>query len=134
MVALVIDASVAVKWFLEEDRADAARRLRENGDDMIAPASAVFEIFHVLWMSARVGRIPGRLLDDVERLVVGPFTSLVPVEELFMSAARLARSLAHPVYDCAYLALAEREGAPLVTADERLFAAARKARIKAKLL
>lgn len=134
MAALVIDASVAVKWFLEEDRAEEARRLRETGDDMLAPASAAFEIFHVLWMSARVGRIPGRLLDDVERLVMGPFTSLVPIEDLFLPAARLARSLGHPVYDCAYLALAEREGASLVTADERLFAAARKARIKAKLL
>ena len=32
----------------------------------------------------------------------------------------VARRLGHPVYDCVYLALAEREHAALVTADHRL--------------
>jgi predicted nucleic acid-binding protein len=32
----------------------------------------------------------------------------------------VARRLGHPVYDCVYLALAEREHAPFVTADHRL--------------
>ena len=32
----------------------------------------------------------------------------------------LARRLDHPLYDCVYLALAEREEATLVTADQRL--------------
>jgi predicted nucleic acid-binding protein len=32
----------------------------------------------------------------------------------------------HPIYDCFYLALAEREHLPIVTADGRLLAAARK--------
>lgn len=37
-------------------------------------------------------------------------------------------------FDCLYLALAERETLPLVTADEGQFAAARRARIEARLL
>jgi predicted nucleic acid-binding protein len=32
----------------------------------------------------------------------------------------LARRLNHPIYDCVYLALAERERARFVTADQRL--------------
>ena len=37
-----------------------------------------------------------------------------------MKAAALAVQIDHPVYDCVYLACAEAEAAPLVTADERL--------------
>ncbi|MGD9512257.1 MAG: VapC toxin family PIN domain ribonuclease, partial [Geminicoccaceae bacterium] len=39
---------------------------------------------------------------------------------LAAAAARIARILDHPVYGCFYLALAEREAAPVVTADDRL--------------
>ncbi len=35
-------------------------------------------------------------------------------------AMDVARRLGHPVYDCAYLALAEREHAAFVTANHRL--------------
>jgi predicted nucleic acid-binding protein len=134
MAALVIDASVAVKWFIAEDRVEEALRLRERDEDLIAPASVVFEVFHALWDAARTRRISTPQLKDIEADIPGPFARLVPMEDLFDHAARLARTLSHPIYDCAYLALSEREGASLVTADERLFTVARKARIKAKLL
>lgn len=62
------------------------------------------------------------------------FASAPATDALIAPAVRLMLSLQHPVYDCLYLALAEREGMPLVTADERQFAAARRARIEARLL
>jgi predicted nucleic acid-binding protein len=37
-----------------------------------------------------------------------------------MRAMQVARRLHHPVYDCVYLALAEREDATFITADRRL--------------
>lgn len=43
-----------------------------------------------------------------------------PLRPLAPRAAALARELDHPVYDCFYLALAEAEGAALITADRRL--------------
>ena len=65
------------------------------------------------------------------KLTLLPFQELVAVESLQEQALALAIDLKHPVYDCFYLALAERENAPLVTADEAMIAAARKAKIKA---
>jgi predicted nucleic acid-binding protein len=52
--------------------------------------------------------------------------SLRPLRPLAARAAALARKLDHPVYDCLYLALAEAEGAPLVTADRRFLPLARR--------
>jgi predicted nucleic acid-binding protein len=49
-------------------------------------------------------------------------TLLVPVAELLPRAIDLAFDLQHPIYDCIYLALAEREKAALITADLRLIA------------
>lgn len=46
-------------------------------------------------------------------------------ESLAAPAARAALEIDHPVHDCFYLALAELESAPLVTADARLVARTR---------
>jgi predicted nucleic acid-binding protein len=40
--------------------------------------------------------------------------------------------LRHPIYDCFYLALAQREGASLVTADNKMLGAAKQARVKVR--
>ena len=50
------------------------------------------------------------------------FEALPPAAELHKAAFEMAHELGHPVYDCLYLALAEREQALVVTAD-RVFAA-----------
>jgi predicted nucleic acid-binding protein len=49
--------------------------------------------------------------------------------DLLTPALELSLELRHPVYDCLYLALAQRRGVPLVTADERLISALRRRRI-----
>jgi predicted nucleic acid-binding protein len=53
------------------------------------------------------------------------FSKLVPIHDLASVAAAMAIDLRHPIYDCFYLALAERERAPLISTDKRLLAAAR---------
>src|SRR5829696_3150702 len=58
---------------------------------------------------------------------------LVDVAPYFSRAADLSRHLGHAIFDCVYLALAEDRGVALVTADDRLFAARRRARIKVQM-
>jgi predicted nucleic acid-binding protein len=55
-----------------------------------------------------------RIRDGEDDLALHATAPLLP------RALAMARRLAHPVDDCVYLALAERERAALVTADERL--------------
>ena len=62
------------------------------------------------------------------RLPLSPPRSQISVE----LCLPLALNLGHPIYDCFYLALAQRQDVPLVTADEAMIAAARKAKVKVR--
>jgi predicted nucleic acid-binding protein len=87
-----------------------------------------------MWAASREGRTrpeAGQAAIESARIA---FTELTPDLDLIGEASALLRSLRHPMYDCLYLALALRSAATLITADDKQFAAARKARIAAKLL
>ncbi len=131
---MVIDASVAVKWFLDEAGSREARTLLEDGRPLIAPSCLFLEVTHVIWGAVRRGRTTPDALRDVPGLLSRIFPEPVPDLSVLADAAELMRRHDHPVYDCVYLALAARSAAPLVTADEGQFAAARQARIEARRL
>jgi predicted nucleic acid-binding protein len=116
----VVDASVAVKWFLDEPLREPARTLVASGEELLAPDLLIVEVANVLWKRSRRGEIePGQALRGLKTLVTGIpvlFRGTGLVGEAFALAARLD----HPVYDCLYLALAVQEDTRVVTADRRL--------------
>ena len=116
-MSIVIDASVALKWVLDEPGRDAADALLE--EELVAPALWLVEAANALWRRARRGEIndeEGRA--RLKELCNAPVTG-VAVENDLLAAAELANTLGHPVYDCLYLALALREGTYVMTADRR---------------
>ena len=132
-MTLVVDASVAVKWVLNEEGSDRASALRDQ-TGLVAPSLIASEIGNALWKAERRGDISRDDAIAAMRSILGPFDTLAPNETLHMRALELAVDLQHPIYDCFYLALAERENATLLTADARLMAAATKAKIQARRL
>jgi predicted nucleic acid-binding protein len=122
--AAVVDASVALKWFVAEPDSHAALRLVEEHRELSTPVLLLTELANALWKKWRRSLIKVELADaaviDVQRY----FARLVPTEIVLPDAMQLSRSLDHPVYDCCYLALALIENAPLVTADRRLLGVA----------
>lgn len=121
---LVVDASVAVKWFIEQDQSHEARTLAGPESVLIAPELVLAEIANALWKYVRVGKLS---VEDAHLMLARApiaFTRLAPLSDLIGEAFALAASIDHPVYDCCYIALARREAAPLVTADKRLAQAA----------
>lgn len=120
MRTVVVDASVAVKWFLPEREADRAAAMLRGRLRLIAPDLLWIEVASVLWKVARRGAISA---DEARRMIAG--TAAFPVETaeslpLLPEALRIATRTDRTVYDCLYLALAALEGASLVTCDERL--------------
>ncbi len=123
MSAWVVDASVAVKWLVQEEGSEAAAALR--GDELHAPDWILVECANVLWAKARRRELTWDEAEaGLDLLREAPLV-LASGRELVGEALALARELAHPIYDCLYLALALGLDAPLVTADRRFVTAVR---------
>jgi len=120
----VIDASVAAKVFFTEEGSDAARQLASSGALFSAPEFIALEIASIGAKYARRGETTldhGRLaIQSLGELV----NDLEPVSGLSERALELAVEHGFSVYDSSYLALAERRGARVVTADRKLHARA----------
>jgi predicted nucleic acid-binding protein len=84
------------------------------------------EIAKALRKYVRAGLLSFDLALEMNKEAPRPFATLFPVPPLQIPAFDLACRLNHPAYDCFYLALAKREGVPLVTADKRLASVAKR--------
>jgi len=119
-VSWVIDASIAVKWVIPEVLSEQADRVRDGQDDVLAPDLLLVEVANALWRKSTAREISAREADAAFDLVRRSGIDLRPTAPLLPRAMDVARRLGHPVYDCVYLALAQREHASFVTADHRL--------------
>lgn len=132
MKALVVDASVAIKWVIDEPgtaEAIALRRYRLSAPDLLVPECA-----NILWKKVRRGE-----LSELEALLAAKLleradVELVPMRRMLEPAVKLAVALNHPAYDCLYLSLAQSAGCDFVTADERLCAKVRGHGLPARVL
>ena len=119
-MTVVVDASVACKWFVEETGSEAADRLLASDLGLVAPELIVPEVCSALWRKSGSGEIDDAQAAAAVDDLLGFFDELVPAAGLAPRALAIARALAHPVYDCFYVALAERIGAPVITAEGAL--------------
>jgi predicted nucleic acid-binding protein len=129
---VVVDASLALKWVLEEAYTDAAEVLllewQHAGIRRKAPDLLGFEVANALHRRVVRGEIT---LDQARQLLttlldLGP--ELVSGPSLHVRALELAHQFGRPAsYDAHYLALAESLGGELWTVDERLWNAVKDA-------
>ena len=118
-MSLIVDASVVVKWFATEPGSAEASALFEKGDRCVAPVLIIAEVGNALWKKHRKRLVSAEQIVAAMR-ALPKFLELVELADVAPRAADLAARLEHPIYDCFYLALAERERLPLVTADARM--------------
>jgi len=119
---IVIDASVAVKWFVEEEYSDQAIKLKDlhvKGEiDLVAPSLIYYEVLNALRYSGvfkleELGLI-ARLLEDLQ-------IRLYPPRSVVMArAVELSLKYDITVYDASYLSLAEHLNTVVYTADKEL--------------
>lgn len=113
---MIVDASVAVKWLIDEPGSKAADTLLAGSG--LASVDLLFaEVANTLWKTWR----RGDFVQMPEGLATLPscFEQITPCAELAVAATHLAIELDHPAYDCFYLAMAIANNTTLVTADRR---------------
>ena len=117
---LIVDASVAVKWLFTEEGSVESRQLLAHRIVLYAPDFILTEVANVIWKKAQRKEIPDPkpYLEELARLP--DVVVLSPSADLVAHAAAIALEISHPVYDCLYLAGAEVERSPLITADSKL--------------
>jgi len=116
----VVDASVLVKWFMEEedrDHALALRQLHTSRKSAIYVTELTFlEILSAIRYSPKSNEEDGaealHVLENL-RLQVKPIDY-----DLLRKANAIAWAYKVTIYDALYVALAELLGYPLITADE----------------
>ncbi len=118
---VVVDASIALKWFVAEAGSDEAATLLTPLVERLAPDLIVPELCNAAWKLLRRQAITLEQFAAVTGRSSQMFERLSPSSALAARAGLIARQLDHPVCDAFYLALAEWENAPMVTADRRLF-------------
>ncbi len=125
MSLYVLDAGVAVKWFIQEADTDLARQLLERynrGDDqLIAPDLLVPECANVFWKRAVRGDLTIPEAEDSLYDLLAMNLTLISSSILAPKALYLARTHHRAVYDCLYLSLAIAYSCELLTTDERFF-------------
>jgi predicted nucleic acid-binding protein len=113
--SFVVDASVVIKWLVQEVDSTAALALR--GHALAAPDLLIPECANILWKKVRRAELTASEANTSARLLERVDIELVPMRRLLAAALRLAIELDHAAYDCTYLALAELRRIPFVTAD-----------------
>jgi predicted nucleic acid-binding protein len=134
MIRHVVDASVAIKWFVEEVHAEAARCLLADVYRLYAPDLLWPESGNILWKKVQRGELTvpeARLIrEGLERQPLTISLSRL----IFEPALEIALDTGRTVYDSCYIALAMLHESPLVTADQRLFNALRQTDYRPHLL
>jgi predicted nucleic acid-binding protein len=130
----VIDSSVALAWALPDEASKEAERFLSRvsiRSVLWVPALWWYEMANALLMAQRrkrlteAGRI--RVMELYRKLPIRTDTMLD--SDIIWRFYTLAMEYNLSAYDAAYLELAQRKGLRLATADQHLYAAARKAGI-----
>lgn len=121
----VVDASVGIKLFIDEEGSEAVRELFERifssqSVSLYVPDLFFIECANVLWKKVSRGDYRADLamesLADLREMEI-PATSTL---ELVERALEIACAFGITACDACYVALAEMKGVPLLTADTRL--------------
>ncbi|MBI2653924.1 type II toxin-antitoxin system VapC family toxin [Candidatus Woesearchaeota archaeon] len=119
----VLDSSVIIKWFCEEEDTDLALQFREGflkgSVDIIVPDLQLYEIANALRYNKKLKSAD--VSSAVNSLIDIGINIVVPTKDVISSALALAYQFDITLYDAYFIALAKELNYDFVTADDNLF-------------
>jgi predicted nucleic acid-binding protein len=117
---LVVDASVGLKWYLNETHAAVARLLLNGEEQLSVPHLFFTEIGNALWKRWRRREISAEVVVATVEAIETVRLTVWADRELLWDAVAIALRRGCSVYDSLYLTLADKIDGRFVTADRRL--------------
>jgi predicted nucleic acid-binding protein len=118
----VLDSSAALPWVLPEKDSAKAIQLRDdarNGvHELFAPDIFPAEVFNALLKAERTRRINVGDAKPLYASIAADIPALHPYLPLMSRAGEIASRYRIALYDCLYIALAERESCQVISADQ----------------
>jgi predicted nucleic acid-binding protein len=119
----VVDPSVAICWVIPRPLTPKAFRLRveyqQQIHELLAPAIFIDEVAGALTKAERQRDIAVGQAAPLYAKVMNSPPVLIAHAPLITRAIDISSRTRSGYYDCLYVALAEREGCELITADQR---------------
>jgi len=123
---VVIDASVVLKWYLPDEEhgpkaLDLLDKYISDEIDLVAPSLLEYEVINGLVIAQRKGRVK----EEKFLIAIDGFINLdiklKNISNIYTRVLHYCEIFNCSVYDASYLAVAEKEGISMITADERLY-------------
>lgn len=122
MRRFVVDASVAIKWYIPEPESKAAIRLLGEGCSLFSPDLLFPEVGKIVWKKIQRREMTR---DDGHGILLALSRTRIAVQSsgklhLADHALAVATATSSSFYDSLYVSVAALTGFPLVTADRKL--------------
>jgi len=124
-MTVVIDASIAIKWFVPENLREQALDVLKAEDHLAAPDLLIPDLASLALEKARRNEISSLQARTIMSGIESSGLELMPASIVCDRAIEIADTLDRSAYDCFYIATAERLDTTLITADARLCTAFR---------
>lgn len=119
MTPLVVDSSVAVKWFFDEPHSDAALDALDDRFELHSPELMLLEVDNVVCKRVRRREVSQRIGREIRAALREFPVRTLPIGPLLEPGFEIALATGASLYDCLFVALAAMLDARLVTADRR---------------
>ncbi|MFM9905708.1 MAG: type II toxin-antitoxin system VapC family toxin [Pyrinomonadaceae bacterium] len=120
---VVVDASVIIKWYVEEIHDAEAELLLEGNFEIHCPELVISELGNIIWKKTRRGEISDEKALRIAAALLEQDITFHPQKSLLTSSLVGAISTAQTVYDWTYLSLAISLCCKFITADSRSYKA-----------
>ena len=120
-MTLVVDASVALKWWIVEVHRGHALGLLGGDDLLVAPQHFRIELTSAVRKKVRTGDVGVEFAGELLAAIANAPVSEIPTGPLLGVAMDIALRFNQSIHDSLYVALALQERCQLVTADRKLY-------------
>jgi hypothetical protein len=135
---IVVDASVAIKWFVHEEFSDVALKLLGSGELMVAPELVCVEVTSGIIRKFLEGELTEKetrdALKNLEEMVRLETLGTMPDRDFWVGAIELSFKSKHAFADCLYLSVARMLDLAVITADDNMEKRGKKAGLRVVLL